>query len=107
MNKIANILFNDIDKKEIFTYSMFFISWIVICLYVDNLNDFFILSFFFIISLFLWPLMQEYFDPIIVILSLMVFKTKMKLTYYNVFFLFFYFAIFLSVANIYYSNLLH
>jgi len=107
VNKIADILFNDIDKKEIFTYLMFFLSWIVICLYIDNLIDFIILSFFFIISLFLWPLMQEYFDPIIIILSLMIFKTKMKLDYYNVFFLFFYFAIFLTVANIYYSNLIH
>ncbi len=107
VNKIADILFNDIDKKEIFTYSMFFLSWTVICLYIDNLIDFIILSFFFIISLFLWPLMQEYFDPIIVILTLMIFKTKMKLTYNNVFFLFFYFAIFLTIANIYYSNLLH
>ena len=47
VNKTANILFNDIDKKEIFTYLMFFLSWIVICLYVENLIDFTILSFFF------------------------------------------------------------
>ena len=107
INKIADILFNDINKKEIFTYLIFFLSWIVICLYIDNLIDFIILSFFFIISLFLWPLMQEYFDPIIIILSLMIFKTKMKLDYYNVFFLFFYFAVFLTIANIYYSNLIH
>ena len=105
VNKISNIIFIDIYKKEIFTYLMFFLSWIVICLYIDNLTDVFILSFFFIISLFLWPLMQEYFDPIILILSLMIFKTKMKFDFYNVFFLFFYFAIFLSIANIYYSNL--
>jgi len=44
VNKTANILFNDIDKKEIFTYLMFFLSWIVICLYVENLIDFTILS---------------------------------------------------------------
>ena len=107
VNKITNILFSDIFKKEIFTYLMFFLSWIVICLYVDNLIDFIILSFFFIISLFLWPLMQEYFDPIIIILTLMIFKTKIKLGYYNVFFLFIYFATFLSIANVYYLNLLH
>jgi len=106
VNKTANILFDDIYKKEIFTYFIFFLSWIVICLYVDNLIDFLILSFFFIISLFLWPLMQEYFDPIIIILCLMIFKTKMKLDYYNIYFLFFYFAVFLTIANIYYSNII-
>tara|TARA_X000000368_G_scaffold335850_1_gene273401 strand:- start:1744 stop:2265 length:522 start_codon:yes stop_codon:yes gene_type:complete len=106
VNKIANILFNDIDKKEIFTYLMFFLSWTVICLYVENLIDFIILSFFFIISLLLWPLMQEYFDPIIVILCLMIFKTRMKLDYYNIYFLFLYYGIFLSIANIYYKNLI-
>ena len=106
VNKTANILFNDIYKKEIFTYFIFFLSWIVICLYVDNLIDFLILSFFFVISLFLWPLMQEYFDPIIVILCLMIFKTKMKLDYYNIYFLFFYFAIFLTIANVYYSKII-
>jgi len=106
VNKTTNILFDDIYKKEIFTYFIFFLSWIVICLYVDNLIDFLILSFFFIISLFLWPLMQEYFDPIIIILCLMIFKTKMKLNYYNIYFLFFYFAVFLTIANIYYSNII-
>jgi len=106
VNKTANILFDDIYKKEIFTYFIFFLSWIVICLYVDNLIDFLILSFFFIISLFLWPLMQEYFDPIIIILCLMIFKTKMKLDYYNIYFLFFYFAVFLTIANVYYSNII-
>ena len=106
VNKTANILFDDIYKKEIFTYFIFFLSWIVICLYVDNLIDFLILSFFFVISLFLWPLMQEYFDPIIIILCLMIFKTKMKLNYYNIYFLFFYFAVFLTIANIYYSNII-
>ncbi len=106
VNKTANILFNDIYKKEIFTYFIFFLSWIVICLYVDNLIDILILSFFFVISLFLWPLMQEYFDPIIVILCLMIFKTKMKLDYYNIYFLIFYFAIFLAIANVYYSKII-
>ena len=106
VNKASNILFNDISNKEIFTYSIFFLSWIVICLYIESLTDFIILSFFFFISLFLWPLMQEYVDPIIIILSLMIFKTKMKLDYYNVFFLLLYFTIFLIIANVYYSNLL-
>ena len=106
VNKTTNILFDDIYKKEIFTYFIFFLSWIVICLYVDNLIDFLILSFFFVISLFLWPLMQEYFDPIIIILCLMIFKTKMKLDYYNIYFLFFYFAVFLTIANVYYSNII-
>ena len=64
-------------------------------------------EFKYFLALLLLPLMQEYFDPIIIILTLMIFKTKIKLGYYNVFFLFIYFATFLSIANIYYLNLLH
>ena len=90
----------------IFTYLIFFLSWCVISIYIKkNLHDWLILAFFFILSLFIWPLMQEYFDLIITILALLIFKTKIKLKYTNVLFLFFYLTIFLIGSNIYYLNI--
>tara|TARA_A100001011_G_C14296155_1_gene838526 strand:+ start:611 stop:1936 length:1326 start_codon:yes stop_codon:yes gene_type:complete len=107
IKKSADILFYDINNKELFTYSIFFLSWIVICLYIEDNTDYLILSYFFLLSLIIWPLMQEYFDPIIVLLILMIFKTKIIINYVNLFFLFFYFSTFLIIANIYYSNLIN
>ena len=104
VKKTADIFFNDIGNRELFTYFMFFLSWIVICLYIEEITDYLILSFFFLLSLIIWPLMQEYFDPIIVLLILIIFKTKISINLNNVLFLLFYFFTFLIVANIYYSN---
>ena len=106
VHKIANIMFINISFREIFTYTTFFFSWIIIFLYLEKeITDYLILIFFFILSLFIWPLMQEYMDPIIIILSLMAFKTKMKINFYKVIFLFLYFSIFLISSNLYYSNI--
>jgi hypothetical protein len=103
IHKISFILFSNLKHQEIFTYITFFFSWIIICLYVEKkMTDFLIIIFFFLLSILLWPLMQEYFDPILVILTLMTFKTKIKLNYYNTFFVSLYFFIFLVGANIYY-----
>tara|TARA_B100001250_G_scaffold337362_1_gene304146 strand:- start:216 stop:845 length:630 start_codon:yes stop_codon:yes gene_type:complete len=105
VNKVSNIFFDNLIIKEVFTYLMIFLSWIVISLYIESIVDFLILSFFFIMSLFLWPLMQEYFDPIILILCLTIFKTRLNFNHSNVIFVFLYFCIFLITANIYYFNL--
>ncbi len=104
VNKLSSIIFDDLLLRSVFTYITIFLSWIVICLYIENKFDFLIISFFYTMSLFLWPLLQEYFDPIIMILCLLIFKTKIAFNYNNVFFLFLYFSIFLTIANIYYLN---
>ena len=105
VKKIADLFFQDILFREMFTYLMFFLSWVVILLYIEFLSDYLILSFYFILSLIIWPLMQEYFDPIIIILVLMILKTKVKLNYLNSSFLVFYFATLLILAKVYYSSL--
>ena len=106
VHKLSIIFFSNIKNQEIFTYLIFFLSWCVISIYIKkNLHDWLILAFFFILSLFIWPLMQEYFDLIITILALLIFKTKIKLKYTNVLFLFFYLTIFLIGSNIYYLNI--
>ena len=72
---------------------------------VSNLNklDFIYLTYFFLISLILWPLMQEYFDPIIFILAFSIFKSIRYFNKSNSIFLFSYYFIFLIIANIHYN----
>jgi len=103
IHKISLILFNDYLLQEIFTYFAFFISWIIILIFAEkNLKDFFIIFYFYFLSLLLWPLMQEYFDPIIILLAFTIFSSQLFITYKNSIFLFLYLSIFLLSANIYY-----
>ena len=106
-HKISLFLFSDLKIQEIFTYVSFFFSWVIIILILENkIYNMLILFFFFSIALSVWPLMQEYFDPIIIIFSLLVFKTKLKFNYKNTLFLFIYLSTFLIAANFYYSNII-
>ena len=103
IHKVSLILFNNFLYQEIFTYFSFFISWIIILLYVENeYKDFLIILYFYFLSLLLWPLMQEYFDPIIILLGFMAFNSKIFINYKNVIFLVIYLSIFLASANFYY-----
>jgi hypothetical protein len=103
IHKISLILFNDYLLQEIFTYLAFFISWIILLAFIGkNLKDFIIIIYFYILSLLLWPLMQEYFDPIIILLAFTIFSSQLFITYKNSILLFLYLSIFLLSANIYY-----
>jgi hypothetical protein len=103
VHKLTELLFNQVIFREITTYFFFLCSFIVLLYYV-NLSklDGLYISYFIIISLFLWPLMQEYFDPIILIISFILFNSIKNLTRLNSFFLFVYTSVFLIIANYYY-----
>jgi hypothetical protein len=76
----------------------------IISLYLEkNFQDYLIVLYFFTLSILLWPLMQEYFDPAVLLVSLLVFKTKLKLNYNNTLFLALYFTMFLIGSNLYYQ----
>jgi len=103
IHKISIFLFENFLLREIFTYISFLFSWIIISLYLEkNYKDYLIILYFFSLSIFLWPLMQEYFDPSILLVLLLVFKTKFKPNYNNTLCLVLYFAFFLIGANLYY-----
>tara|TARA_B100000029_G_scaffold509958_1_gene600328 strand:- start:6843 stop:8099 length:1257 start_codon:yes stop_codon:yes gene_type:complete len=107
VNKISLILFDDIYFRSIFIYFSFFIAWILILIYFGkNLKDLFIIGYFLILSIILYPIFQEYFDPLIFIMAMLFFSTKININYTNTIIIFFYFMIFLISANIYYINLL-
>ncbi len=103
-HKISLFLFEKSLFREIFIYFVFFISWIVILIYIGkNLRDFLIIFFFLLLALFLWPLMHEYFDPIILVMAFIFFNTKLFINYKNTIFLNFYLLAFLITANFYYA----
>jgi len=103
IHKISLLLFSDYLLQEIFTYFAFFISWLIILIFIGkNLNDFLIILYFYFLSLLLWPLMHEYFDPIILLMAFTIFSSKLFINYKNSIFLFVYLSIFVIAANIYY-----
>ena len=105
VHKASLILFNDIRYQEIFTYFSFFVSWIIIALYVDkNISDYLVIMFFLVISLFIWPIVQEYFDPIIIILFFLMPAKNLEIKSTNSIFLVLYLSLFLIIANIHYLN---
>ena len=108
VHKLAIILFENLKLQEFFTYIMFFLSWVVIFLFIElKMRDILIISFFFILSLFNWPLMQEHFDLVITISALLLFRTKIKPTNQNSLFLIFYSSVFLIIANVYYFKIIN
>ena len=104
VHKLTLILTNNIIYQEIITYIFFFFSFILLYYYyLESKFDIIIISFFIFISLLLWPLMQEYFDPIITIIAFALFRSIKNLTKKNSLIIFSYLSIFLIVANLYYS----
>ena len=106
-HKIAIFLFEQNYLQKIFIYSAFIFSWLIIIVYLNNshLKDKLIVLYFFLMSAFLVPIFQEYFDPIIILMVFTFFSSKLFINYKNSIFLFSYLAIFLISSNIYYYNL--
>ena len=106
--KASLILFEDHYYGSIFIYISFLISWLIVLIYFDKvLKDFYILGYFLILSVILYPIYQEYFDPLILILAFTFFSTKIYVNYKNSIILYLYLSILLISANVYYYNLLN
>ena len=104
VHKLSLFLTSNIFYQEIITYFFFFCSFLLlIFIFSQSKSDFCILIYFLIISLFLWPLMQEYFDPIIIILVLSVFNSVRYFNKLNSVLALSYFSTFLIIANLYYN----
>ena len=107
VHKFALFLFEQIYFQKIFIHSSFFLSWLIILVYLNNssLKDKLIVFYFFLISIFIWPILQEYFDPIIVLMVFTFFSSKLIMSYKNTIFLYLYLTVLLISSNIYYYNL--
>ena len=108
VHKTAILLFEEIFFQKVFIYFSFFFSWIVILIYLsDSLKNKLILSYFFLLSIVIYPLMQEYFDPLIILMAFTFFDSKFVINYKRSVLLYFYLSILLIFSNIYYYNLLN
>jgi len=104
IHKISLILFSNILIQKIFIYFNFIFFYFIVLLFLNkNLTNSLILLYFVISSVFVYPILQEYYDPLILILVFLFFNLKLRINYRNVFFLFFYLLFFLIIAKIYYS----
>ena len=107
INKISLMLFNENLSRMIFIYFSFFISWIIILIYIENkLSDVLTIVYLFILSIFLWPIHQEYFDPLILLMVFTFFSSKIILDYKNSMILYLYLFLLLIGSNIYYAQIL-
>ena len=108
VHKTAILLFDQIFLQKLFIYIFFFISWIIILVYLENdIKNSLIIFYFFLISIIIFPVLQEYFDPLIILMVFTFFNSKFNLNYKSTFLLFIYLTIFLISSNIYYFDLLN
>ena len=102
LHKLSNLLFSDINIKILFLNFGFLISFFILFFYLENIIDYLIILFFILSSIFTTWLFQEYFDPLIYLLILTFFSSKIKIKNYNLLLIFIYQSIFLVSSIIYY-----
>jgi len=108
IHKFSLVLFQDHFIRSIFIYFSFFVAWIIILIFLENnIKDSLILFYFFTLSIITKPILQEYFDPLMLVMILTFFSSKVLMNYKNSVILFLYLSIFLVSSNIYYYNLLN
>ena len=106
IHKLSLLFFNDLLIQKLFVYCSFVIFYLLVNLFLDNQNNENLIIFYFLISsIFVFPILQEYFDPLILIIVFIFFNIKLKINYKNVIFLFFYLFFFLIYAKIHYYKI--
>jgi len=104
INKFSFILFEDIIYRKIFLIFSFLFSWIVVYSFFNGkITNTLLVLFFYFMSILLTPMMQEYFDPYMIIVGLLCFKCEFNIDFKNTIFLIFYNSTLLLSANIYYQ----
>lgn len=105
IHKLSLIFFSDLRFQKLFVYINFIFFYFIVIFFLNrNLNESLIIFYFIFISIFIHPLQQEYFDPLLLIIFFIFFNFKLKFNYKNIFILYFYFLIFLLITKSYYSK---
>ena len=105
--KVSNLLFDQRYYSFLLNLAIYVISFLIILLVINSkVQNLLIISFFYLISLFLFPLMQEYFDPYIFIIGLLILKNEyhfnlVKCTSYSYFLNFFAFILLLLFIKLF------
>jgi hypothetical protein len=104
IHKLSLWLFSDILMQKIFIYFSFIFFYFIVSLFLNKkIAESLIIFYLLISSIFIYPILQEYYDPIIIIFVFIFFNLKFRINYKNVLFLFIYLLLFLGVARTYYS----
>ena len=104
VKKLSLILFNDSIYRKVFIFISILISWFFIFYFLErNIINLILTSYFLLFSLIVKPFYQEYFDPILILLLIFIFKINFKITFGRVYVLYFYFMFFLLGTNLYYN----
>jgi len=104
IHKLSLWLFSDILMQKIFIYFSFIFFYFIVSLFLNKkIAESLIIFYLLISSMFIYPILQEYYDPIIIIFVFIFFNLKFRINYKNVLFLFIYLLLFLGVARTYYS----
>lgn len=105
-HKLIDIISLKKSIQFLITIFIFLLSWIAINFFLENLANKLISKIFFyymiLICFFIYPIFQEYFDPLIFVMIFTFFNLKFKINFKNTIILFTYFFIFLFFTNFYY-----
>ena len=102
--KKISLVFENIFFKKLFIFFSIFFSWFFIFFFLEkNFINFFLTLYFLLLSTIVRPFYQEYFDPIILLLLIFLYRIDFKINLRRVYFLYFYFLFFLIGTNIYYN----
>ena len=102
--KKISLVFENIFFKKLFIFFSIFFSWFFIFFFLEkNFINFFLTLYFLLFSTIVRPFYQEYFDPIILLLLIFLYRIDFKINLRRVYFLYFYFLFFLIGTNIYYN----
>lgn len=102
IRKLFLILFENSMLQKTFLFLSALFLWPTIFLF-SRKDNFYIILYFLILSLFIYPLYQETFDPIMLLLIVFFFLKEPKIKFENVVFVNLYFATFLLCSIFYYN----
>lgn len=104
--KLLILIFNEKLIHQTIIQFLSFASFAMILIFcINNLKNFVLFAFFIISSISIYPIFQEYFDPILFIIffTYLFDKTNLKINYFNTIFLWVYNCAFLIFAFAYYN----
>tara|TARA_E500000331_G_scaffold31048_1_gene26078 strand:- start:989 stop:1654 length:666 start_codon:yes stop_codon:yes gene_type:complete len=106
--KIGSIFLKEQLFQNIFFIVCSLVSLVILLIYLKkNINDWMIVFYYILLSLVTYPLLQEYFDPLIFLMVIIFFNTKINFNYRSVYFLYSYFLLMNFFAKFYYSFLIN
>jgi len=104
LHKISLLLISNTNLRLVITLIIFFVCLILIFITFNHRRDLYIIFYFLVLSLFVFPFYQEYLDPLMFILIFSFFKLRFNIqNSKNIYFLTFYYFLFSLSSNYYYS----